>query len=252
MSEEPGWYPDPYFLGRERYWDGGAWTEDCRSAETKEAQPSAKPRAPKNPEAATPSATAAKAAAKSAAAGAATATRVDTTPAPTPPTPDAAPAPEPRKEAAASAAAAAAGGRYRAPGLPSRGGTEEPPAAATEVPFVLEDPPTPQVEAARLRWRRLPALRKTKLRPATTEAVAEDPPTAGRGPPRTSALLRTRHLGPPRKRLPPPDEEAKAPNLRRRTRWPTRTKATTNQRPAWSPRAGGAHCSSVPQPWSCS
>ncbi len=60
MSEAPGWYPDPFFGGRERYWDGGEWTEQCRATDTKEHQASAKPRAPLNPERATPSAVAAK------------------------------------------------------------------------------------------------------------------------------------------------------------------------------------------------
>jgi Protein of unknown function (DUF2510) len=60
VSEAPGWYPDPFFGGRERYWDGDEWTEQCRAVDTKEHQASAKPRAPLNPERATPSAVAAK------------------------------------------------------------------------------------------------------------------------------------------------------------------------------------------------
>ena len=60
MSEAAGWYPDPFFGGRERYWDGDEWTEKCRTSDTKEHQASAKPRAPLNPERATPSAVAAK------------------------------------------------------------------------------------------------------------------------------------------------------------------------------------------------
>jgi uncharacterized protein DUF2510 len=27
---EPGWYRDPYFKNRERYWDGEVWTDECR------------------------------------------------------------------------------------------------------------------------------------------------------------------------------------------------------------------------------
>ena len=27
---EPGWYRDPYFKNRERYWDGEMWTDECR------------------------------------------------------------------------------------------------------------------------------------------------------------------------------------------------------------------------------
>ncbi len=27
---EPGWYRDPYFKNRERYWDGEIWTDECR------------------------------------------------------------------------------------------------------------------------------------------------------------------------------------------------------------------------------
>lgn len=32
MTIVPGWYPDPYFKGRERFWDGSAWTEDTQRA----------------------------------------------------------------------------------------------------------------------------------------------------------------------------------------------------------------------------
>jgi Protein of unknown function (DUF2510) len=32
VTPEPGWYPDPYFLKRERYWDG-AWTDQVRVVE---------------------------------------------------------------------------------------------------------------------------------------------------------------------------------------------------------------------------
>jgi Protein of unknown function (DUF2510) len=32
VTTEPGWYPDPYFLKRERYWDGG-WTDQFRVLE---------------------------------------------------------------------------------------------------------------------------------------------------------------------------------------------------------------------------
>ena len=27
---EPGWYRDPYFKNRERYWDGEVWSDECR------------------------------------------------------------------------------------------------------------------------------------------------------------------------------------------------------------------------------
>ncbi|GLZ02830.1 hypothetical protein Acsp03_02970 [Actinomadura sp. NBRC 104412] len=30
MSASPGWYPDPHWMGRERYWDGRAWTDRSR------------------------------------------------------------------------------------------------------------------------------------------------------------------------------------------------------------------------------
>ena len=30
MNREPGWYRDPYFRNRERYWDGEAWSEQTR------------------------------------------------------------------------------------------------------------------------------------------------------------------------------------------------------------------------------
>ena len=30
MNREPGWYRDPYFRNRERYWDGAAWSEQTR------------------------------------------------------------------------------------------------------------------------------------------------------------------------------------------------------------------------------
>jgi hypothetical protein len=30
LSWDPGWYLDPYFLKRERYWDGSAWTDQVR------------------------------------------------------------------------------------------------------------------------------------------------------------------------------------------------------------------------------
>ncbi|HEY6471558.1 MAG TPA: DUF2510 domain-containing protein [Acidimicrobiales bacterium] len=75
MSEAAGWYPDPFFGGRERYWDGGEWTEQCRATDTKEHQASAKPRAPLNPERATPSAVAAKLERRAAGGGLATMAR---------------------------------------------------------------------------------------------------------------------------------------------------------------------------------
>ena len=28
MGPHPGWYPDPYRRGEQRYWDGQAWTLD--------------------------------------------------------------------------------------------------------------------------------------------------------------------------------------------------------------------------------
>ncbi|GLW61798.1 hypothetical protein Arub01_00420 [Actinomadura rubrobrunea] len=30
MSAPPGWYPDPQWMGRERYWDGQGWTDQSR------------------------------------------------------------------------------------------------------------------------------------------------------------------------------------------------------------------------------
>lgn len=30
MNREPGWYADPYFRNRERYWDGEVWTDQIR------------------------------------------------------------------------------------------------------------------------------------------------------------------------------------------------------------------------------
>jgi Zn-dependent protease with chaperone function len=30
VSAPPGWYPDPQWMGRERYWDGQTWTEQSR------------------------------------------------------------------------------------------------------------------------------------------------------------------------------------------------------------------------------
>jgi len=33
VHREPGWYRDPYFLKRERYWDGELWTDECRLVE---------------------------------------------------------------------------------------------------------------------------------------------------------------------------------------------------------------------------
>ncbi len=143
MSEEPGWYPDPYFMGRERYWDGREWTEQCRSAETKEPQPSIKPRPPKNPVEATPSATAAKAAARSAVAGGAVASpprpKADATPAPpaSTPTPDAAPVPAPSREAAAVAGAAAAA----TSATTDMGAADERPTARAEAPVAAPAEP---------------------------------------------------------------------------------------------------------------
>ncbi|WP_165978513.1 DUF2510 domain-containing protein, partial [Actinomadura darangshiensis] len=30
MSAPPGWYPDPEWMGRERYWDGQTWSDQSR------------------------------------------------------------------------------------------------------------------------------------------------------------------------------------------------------------------------------
>ncbi|MBT2211115.1 DUF2510 domain-containing protein [Actinomadura sp. NEAU-AAG7] len=38
MSAEPGWYPDPHWMGRERYWDGDVWTDQSRPYEGKPAR----------------------------------------------------------------------------------------------------------------------------------------------------------------------------------------------------------------------
>ncbi len=38
---DPGWYRDPYFKNRERYWDGEIWTDECRIVQP--ALPSATP-----------------------------------------------------------------------------------------------------------------------------------------------------------------------------------------------------------------
>ncbi len=156
MSEEPGWYPDPYFLGRERYWDGGGWTEQCRSADTKEVQPSTKPRPPKNPDAATPSATAARTAARAAAAGTATRSAAtvpppgaDTGP-PSAPPPDDVPVP-----AAPAAAAARAASRAAQEPPPARPNTHQPPnpklrtrhAAEPEHPEIAESPDPAHADA---------------------------------------------------------------------------------------------------------
>jgi hypothetical protein len=60
VIQKTGWYSDPYFLGRERFWDGRAWTEQCRITKTKERLRSAVPTPPKDSETATPIATAAR------------------------------------------------------------------------------------------------------------------------------------------------------------------------------------------------
>ncbi len=39
MSAPPGWYPDPEYMGRERYWTGAAWTDQSRPR-----QPGSRPR----------------------------------------------------------------------------------------------------------------------------------------------------------------------------------------------------------------
>lgn len=116
MSEAAGWYPDPFFGGRERYWDGGEWTEQCRAADTKEHQASAKPRAPLNPERATPSAVLAKFERRAAGGGLATMVRPEARE-----TTTASPTMTPPTTAAAAPAAAVSS-------------PEAPPQTATETP----------------------------------------------------------------------------------------------------------------------
>ncbi len=54
MNREPGWYNDPFFHERERYWDGSNWSDEVRMAPTKQPVP-----APPKQEAATTSGSAA-------------------------------------------------------------------------------------------------------------------------------------------------------------------------------------------------
>ncbi|TDE17011.1 DUF2510 domain-containing protein, partial [Actinomadura sp. 6K520] len=35
MSTPPGWYPDPEWMGRERYWNGQTWTDQSRPYATR-------------------------------------------------------------------------------------------------------------------------------------------------------------------------------------------------------------------------
>ncbi len=45
MNREPGWYTDPYFHNRERYWDGTSWADEVRDPPTEEPGPGAPPSA---------------------------------------------------------------------------------------------------------------------------------------------------------------------------------------------------------------
>ncbi len=49
MNREPGWYTDPYFHKRERYWDGTSWADEVREPEPEEPDPGAPPAATTSP-----------------------------------------------------------------------------------------------------------------------------------------------------------------------------------------------------------
>lgn len=40
---EPGWLPDPWNAGRERYWDGSHWTSSCRASSSQTSVPKQQP-----------------------------------------------------------------------------------------------------------------------------------------------------------------------------------------------------------------
>ncbi len=54
MNWEPGWYDDPFFHLRERYWDGSNWSDEVRLAPTEQPVPTSSTDRPKQEAATTP------------------------------------------------------------------------------------------------------------------------------------------------------------------------------------------------------
>ena len=143
MNREPGWYTDPYFHNRERYWDGTSWADDVRDPPTKEPGPGAPPSAATSSPA----------------------------PPPAPPSPSAAERPADTASTAAVAAAAAAARRASSPDPATAAYPKvDPPTGTVGAP--PDDPMITGVVPAQA-----DDLMITGVVPAQTDAPTAEPPT---------------------------------------------------------------------------